>query len=183
MILMTILVPGPPSLPLKVLLMLMLIVMIVVVLNAKCRVLFDEGLYRIFDQRIEPKLGADCPAPAVFRSAVKLNTAEVCRHRWKSLLTSGSGATLFRSTLIYSTFVPFHLRGGATADRTPRTRHIWTCRTPPGGTRPVKCSTCSRRGAGKSGRVLSRTWCLCGSCHRCINPQHQTLARVRSGRT
>ena len=182
-IVMTILVPGPPSPPLKVLLILMLIVMIVVVLNAKCRVLFDEGLYRIFDQRIEPKLGADCPAPAVFRSAVKLNTTEVWPHRWKSLLTSGSGATLFRSTLIYSTFVPFHLRGGATADRTPRTRYIWSRRTPPGGTGPVECRTCSRRGAGKCSRDLRRTRCLCGSCHWLINPTYQTLARVRSGRT
>ena len=175
---MTILVPGPPSPPLRVLLM---IVMIVLVLNAKCRVLFHEGLYRIFDQRIEPKLGADCPAPAVFRSAVKLNTTEVWRHRWKSLLTSGSGATLFRSTLIYSTFVPFHLRGGATADRTPRIHHIWTCRTPPGGTVPVECPSCSRRGAGNPRRDLSGTCCFCGSCSGCVN-HPQSMARIRPGR-
>ena len=161
----------------------MLIVMIVVVLNAKCRVLFDEGLYRIFDQRIEPKLGADCPAPAVFRSAVKLNTTEVWHHRWKSLLTSGSGATSFRSTLIYSTFVPFHLRGGATADRTPRTRHSGSGgRAPPGGTGPVECPSCSRRGAGKWCRGLRKSRSVvCGSCHWCVNPANQTLARTPSG--
>ena len=72
----------------------------------------------------------------------------------------------------------------ATAAQTPRSHHIWTGRTPPGGTGPVECPSCSRRGAGKCGRAVSRSWCLCGSSRRCVNhAQDQRLARFRSSCT
>ena len=74
----------------------------------------------------------------------------------------------------------FNCAGGATVDRRPRTRHIWSSGTPPGRTGPVECRKCSRRASGKCGQDLIETWCLSGRCPRCVNPhQHQSLARLR----
>ena len=88
--------------------------------------------------------------------------------------SSHCGATGF-AYVKWSTFVTFHQRGRATADRKPRTRHIWIGEIPPGG--PHQC----RREVCKSCQGLSRqNFRLCHICPQRRNPPCQRLVRKRS---
>ena len=69
------------------------------------------------------------------------------------------------------------LLGPATAEKTPRTGHIWSGRTPPGGTCPEQCHTCSRREVRNRRPDLCRNYCLCGSCPWYWNLYPQSLVR------